>query len=160
LISAKEEIEREQKMPTRIKHPYADTPYDVLSDPADPKVGVVTPDTPRQALRAQKAKVLAQRKRDNRDILEADRALMSISGRLGCDVFLRTMLDRSGDIKELIEKHRDPPMIAQANVDWTQGLSYWLEPPVGEIPLQPVQISRSTSYDDPRADLSAVEFDS
>ncbi len=146
-------------MSPQIEHPYANTPYDILSDPDDPSVGIVSPDTPRQALRAQKPKVLKQGKREQRQILEADRKLANLPDRLACDVFLRSTLNRSSDLAELIEQHRDLSL-PSIPTDWTEGLSFWIEPPVDMIQLQIIEITRSDAYDDLQANLLAVNFDS
>lgn len=143
-------------MPLNIKHPYADTPYDVLSHP---DVGTLSPDSPQKTIRVQQAEIIRLKIRPPDKASEAGRFLVDLSKRLGLDVFLRSTLNRSADLAELAEQGRDMPPPAPPSVNWTEGLTFWIEPPVDQIQLQPIEITRLSSYDDPRADLLAVTFD-
>jgi hypothetical protein len=145
-----------------IKHPYARTPYDVLSEPDDPKIGEFTPQAPQSQVHRQQALLVARRKKDGSAAVQAISLAARALGypdRVHTDAFLVSTLSATGDLDALEEHVKKEPLPPPRSEDWTGGLHFWLEPPEVTVQLEEIQISGLERYEDPRSDLRAVDFD-
>lgn len=143
----------------KIRHPYANTPYDIFSFPDIPELGMFTPEARQKDVIKRRAEITKRRLLDPRVVSEATKAL-GYPNRIEVDIFLRTTLSQAKEIEELLALAEQPPVAPEIEVDWAAGLPFWIEAPVSaEIVLQKVELMELTTYDDPRADLLAVAFD-
>ncbi|MFZ5903255.1 MAG: hypothetical protein ACOYZ8_06875 [Chloroflexota bacterium] len=144
----------------KIRHPYANTPYDIFSFPDIPELGIFTPESRQNDVIKRRAEITKRRLLPPLVVAETARAL-GYPHRIEVDVFLRSTLSQSKEIEELIAKAEQPPSAPLIEVDWTAGLPYWIESPISaDVKLQDVKLIKLTAYDDPRTDLLAVGFDS
>ena len=93
----------------QIKHPYSQTPYEILSDLEDPEIGILSLDTLRRHIRLQQTKVQKKGSRDAQEVARAGTALLNTPMRMGHDVFLISTLSLAADVSELVEKYCQPP---------------------------------------------------
>ncbi|GEM_PF-1495634 len=145
----------------KIKHPYANTPYDLLSDPNDPEIGLLTPDSPHKAINIQRTKVFkayARERKDIHDVADAANILSALPKRLSYDVFLRSTLNRMADLDELAKYTCTPAPAAAGNTDWLEGLDFSMEL-TAPVELQEIQLSHLSNFDDVKASLLNVDFD-
>jgi hypothetical protein len=143
----------------KIRHPYANTPYDVFSFPDIPELGLFTPEARQNDVIKRRAEITKRHLLPPLVAAENARAL-GYPNRIEVDVFLRSTLSQSKEIEELIAQAEQTPSAPEIEVDWTAGLPYWVEPPVkSDVTLQEVDLIKLTTYDDPRSDLLAVAFD-
>lgn len=145
-----------------IKHPYARTPYDLLSEPDDPKIGEFTPQAPQSQVHRQQALLIARRKKDGSAAVQAISLAARALGypdRVHTDAFLVSTLSATGDLDALAEQAKKTPTPPALANHWTEGLQFWLVPPEVEIRLEDIQISPLERYEEPRSELRAVDFD-
>ena len=147
-------------MPLDIKTPYDHTPYDIFSDPNDPKVGVITPDSNRREIRAQHSRVMMARKQLPIEVAQALSVLTSVRERLKWDVFLSTRLSRSTELASAIERHKKPALPTLKQPDWAADLGFLFRIPKVEVQPVEVSISPQQNYDRPDIKPFQVEFDS
>ncbi len=144
----------------KIKHPYANTPYDVFSFPDIPELGLFTPEARQIDVVRRRAEITKRHLLPPLVAAENAKAL-GYPNRIEVDVFLRSTLSQAKEIEELTAKAEQPPLGPAIEVDWKAGLPFWLESPVAaEVELQNIKLIKLTAYDDPRTDLLAVVFDS
>jgi hypothetical protein len=146
-------------MPIEIKSPYVNTPYDVFSDPDDPKVGVLTPDASRDQVLQQQVKLLKQHKKDVRTINEASDLLKKGASRLSWDIFLTTTLTRSTDLGDLVEQYKQPQLPVLKDPDWGAELSWSYQSPEDNIELFETSTNRLSTYDIPPVQTSEFTFE-
>lgn len=142
-------------LPVAVKHPYANTPYDVLSDP---EVGIISLNSPKALIRQQKTKMMARHKIDPHLAAEMADRLAGMK-RLDVDVFLYCTFDLSQDVNRVIEHHGDPVIPEVKAWDLIHKLPYWRDVNIPKITLDELNITHSSVYDDPRLDLQTVDFD-
>lgn len=147
-------------MASEIKTPYFNTPYDVLSDPDNPKVGVVTAETPRREILAQHTRVMTARKKAPIEVAQALNALRSVHERLKWDVFLSTRLSRSTELASAVERHKKPSLPEIKQPDWAADLGFSVRIPKVELAPVEVSVSPQKNYDHPEIKPFKVEFDS
>lgn len=145
-----------------VEDPYSNTPYEVLSIADDPAVGVIAPSDTNRVIQQQKAKILKSHKREAVVVAKASGKLMG-NERLKVDAFLVGIFNPTGNLAEQMDGFLNRPRSAAKtgiSGNHASGIGYWLElPSSGEISIMNVEITRSTAYDDPHADLLNVEFD-
>jgi hypothetical protein len=142
-----------------IENPYKDTPYQVLSVPEIPDVGVLSVDASPREIRAHQVKVLKSKARPPQLVANEAQKLLQQSSRLGYDVFLRSTLNQTRELEEVISRYQQVPEMPLPQTDWSAGLEFWIEPPADQITLQPIEVARLHSYDNPSSDLFEVTFD-
>ncbi len=144
-----------------VKNPYARTPYDRLSEPDIPTIGVLTPNASQADVQRQRARVLVHRRGQGaaavKDVTDAAHRL-GYPDRVQVDAFLVSTLSDTGDLDELAKTNTAPPQAKMDKVDCS-GLTFWIQEPVEQVELQNIVLSPLTNFDDPRSDLLAVNFD-
>ncbi len=143
----------------QIKHPYSQTPYEILSDLEDPEIGILSLDTLRRHIRLQQTKVQKKGSRDAQEVARAGTALLNTPMRMGHDVFLISTLSLAADVSELVEKYCQPPAPALPDLNTLVPLTPLIPTPEKSVPLLDVQIKRQTTFDDPQSGLFAPNFD-
>ena len=145
-----------------IKTPYFRTPYEILSNPDDPEIGSFSTRASQDDVMGQRNKCYRKRKNFTEEHFQRIRDAVQELGfpdRVNVDVFLVSTLLEAGDLENFKQQADTPPKAALEAPDWKAGLTFWDMPPSEEIILDDLEVSRITTYDDPRGDLSAIDFD-
>lgn len=152
-------------MAANIKSPYTQTPYDMLSDAGNPKVGIVTPASRRSEIRAQYNKVVVARGRVPLEVINALTTLLNVAGRLKCDAFLATLMVREEttppeDAAKILRQYRRPPAPEAPLPDWTENLTWLQAAPAVKISRQEQSLETEDRYNLPETKPPILGFES
>ena len=142
-----------------IKHPYTNTPYEILSDAEDPGIGILSYHTPRKNIRVQQVKVQRKGKRDAQEVAKAGTALLNTPVRMSHDAFLISTLSQAADVTDLIDQHTQPTPQPLPDILSLVRLAPILPELDTRIPILEVQVKRQATYDDPQSEIFAPSFD-
>lgn len=142
-----------------IKSPYTQTPYDLLSDANNPRVGVITPDSTRTDIRKQHGKVVVARVRAPLDVTAALNTLLNAAGRMKCDVFLTTTLNITGDAGDVFKSYPCPAAPDHRPPDWLAELG-WVRPAADfAVAESEVKLAAQSNYNLPEVRPPALKFE-
>lgn len=152
-------------MAASIKSPYTQTPYDMLSDAGNPKIGAVTPASRRSEIRAQYNKVVLARGRVPLEIINALTTLLNVAGRLKCDAFLATLLvgeetAPAEDIGKVLRQYKRQAVPEPGLPDWTEDITWLRAAPAVEVSRLECSLENEDRYHMPETKPPVLGFES
>jgi len=144
-----------------VKNPYGNTPYDALSFPDHPEVGVITPFATAQDIKDQRRKI-TPRLRHPRQVAEAVDKLRGIN-RVVVDAFLVSPFNLDDGLDKItpkfLNRSRQAPVIKLPEIG-VDGLNYYYSFPLTQtFKIKPVGIEPIKTYEKPLTDIANVTFD-
>lgn len=145
-------------MTPKIKTPYEETPYDVLSDP---ELGPLPTNASRDEVSDRVKKLM---KKKGRAAIEARQNLMSPAKRIGWDIFCSPLESEQQTLQELAARRPAfQHQTSHVNISFGPEFLVWDEvAPTGntaDIGCREVALKLSNRYDNPKQPFYNVSFD-